>query len=104
MAHKVAFRPAAYRDLEEIDDYIAQDSPARARAFVLRIMAHCMTLADFPEAGPRRDEWRPGLRLLPYGKRVVIAYTIEGSTVQIGRIFYGGRDVETLLRDPGKGA
>lgn len=100
MAHKVEFRPAAYDDLEAIDDYIAQDSPARARAFVLQIMAHCMKLADFPEAGPRRDEWRPGLRLLPFGKRVVIAYRIKDNTVQIGRVFYGGRDVETLLSNP----
>jgi len=94
---RVEFRPAAVADLDNLYSFIARDNPANAIAFVQRIRRRCMEIADFPEAAPLRDDLRPGLRLLAFERRVVIAYTLADSLVCIGRIFYGGRDIEALV-------
>lgn len=94
MALKVVFRPAAAADLDQIDDFIAQDSPQRAIAFVRRIRDRCATLCDMPERGPARTDLGAGVRLLTYEKRVVIAYRIRSDVVEILRIFYAGRDYQ----------
>jgi plasmid stabilization system protein ParE len=42
---------------------------------------------------------RPGVRIVTFERRVVIAYTIRPSgAVEIGRFFYGGRDYEAIIR------
>ncbi len=40
----VLFTPLADTDLEEIGDYIAQDNPARALAFIQEIRAQCLKI------------------------------------------------------------
>ena len=43
---------------------------------------------------------RPGLWIIGFERRVVIAYMIlDTGDVEIGRIFYGGRDCEAIMRD-----
>jgi toxin ParE1/3/4 len=74
--------------------------PERAIGYVRRIRAFCDTLASFPERGQRRDDLRPGLLVIGFERRVVIAYTIlDNGDIEIGRIFYGGRDYEAIMRD-----
>ncbi|MDB5526440.1 MAG: plasmid stabilization protein [Rhizobium sp.] len=46
----------------------------------------------------QRDDIRPGLRILSFERRVIIAFEIQDGTVSIGRIFYGGRNDEKLLK------
>jgi toxin ParE1/3/4 len=89
---KVAFRPRATADLDDIYDFIVRDSPAAAIAFVRRIREHCAKLAYRPELGPRRDDLAAGIRILPFERRTVIIYRIDGDTVRILRVLYGGRD------------
>lgn len=45
-----------------------------------------------PERGPRRDDLAAGIRILPFERRTVIIYRIDGDTVRILRVLYGGRD------------
>ena len=52
----------------------------------------------FPDRGARRDDLRPGLRVLGFERRAVIALQIASDSVTILRIPYGGRDVETSFR------
>ena len=60
------------------------------------------TLAAFPERGTRRDDVRSGLWIIGFERRVVIAYMIlDTGDVEIGRIFYGGRDYEAIMRELG---
>lgn len=99
VAHEVLFHPVAAADLDAIDDYIARDSPANAIAFVRRIRACCEGLATMPERGTRRDDLAPGVRTAGFERRVTIVFRIEGETVLILRILYGGRDVEALVRE-----
>lgn len=103
MAHKLIYRPRAEEDLETIYRFIAQDSPTRAFGFVDKIQQRCDLLRDSPEQGRARPDLRPGLRVIPYGRSVVIAYRITGDTIEILRIFYGGQDYETIMSGDGEG-
>jgi toxin ParE1/3/4 len=61
---------------------------------------YCENLASFPERGRQRDDLRRGLWVIGFERRVVSAYTIlDTGDVEIGRIFYGGRDYEAIMRD-----
>jgi toxin ParE1/3/4 len=99
MAFKLAYRPRAHEDLEAIYRFIAQDSPTRAYNFVERIQRRCELLSDSPQQGRARPDLGPDLRVVPYGRSVVIAYRIVENTVQVLRVLYGGRDYETIMSD-----
>ena len=82
----------------ELYDYIAEHgSPERGLAYVERIETACRGLATFPERGTRRDDIRPGLRVIGLGRRATIAFHVLSETVTIDRILYGGRDLGAAL-------
>ncbi len=88
MAVTVRFRPAAEADLIELYGYIAERSGrARAGDYIDRIEAACLSLADFPERGTRRDDLRPGLRVIGFERRVAT----EGRTAARSRGVKMGR-------------
>jgi toxin ParE1/3/4 len=100
MAYRILFSPGARRQLEAIDDYIAEASTAdTARRFTDAILDYIATLSDFPHRGAPRDDLASGLRTLSFRKRVTIAFAVEPEAVLIIGIFYGGQDFETLLHD-----
>lgn len=96
--HRVTYRPEAIADLDQIFHYIrdASSSVRTARNFVVRIRARCEKIGDVPNGGRQRDDLFPGLRLVPFEHSAVIAYLVEGDTVAITNVFYGGRDYEVL--------
>ena len=99
MAHRVVFRPRAEARLTELGLYIAdQAGPAVALDYLDRIYLACMALAEFPERGRRRDDIVPGLRIMPFERRVTIAYRVLKTWVEIVSIAYGGRDLARELR------
>ncbi len=65
----------------------------RALTYVERIQAACLSLATFPERGTRRDDVRPGLRVIGFERQVAIAFHIGVETVTIDRSLYAGRDL-----------
>jgi toxin ParE1/3/4 len=93
------FRPAAERDLLALYEFIcdARGEATVAIGYVRRIRAFCESIATFPIRGTARDDIRPGLRLMTFERRVVIAFETTPEVVRIGRIFYGGRDYVALL-------
>lgn len=96
---EVVFRPRAEADLFELYRYIAAESgPSVAGGDIDRIEAACLQLEVFPERGSRRDDIRPGLRLLGFERRVTIVFQVTEAEVVIARILYGGRDHEQALR------
>ena len=100
MAFRVRFREAAQTDLINLYTYIAKKSGrTRAGAYIDRIEAACKHLAHFPERGNRRDDIRPGLRVIGFERRVSILFQVDAEGVEIGRILYGGRDLEALAID-----
>jgi toxin ParE1/3/4 len=103
MAHRLVYRPRAAEDLEAIYRFIALDSPTQAFRYIEQIEHRCNLLCDSPEQGRPRPDIRPGLRIVPYGRSVVIAYQVTGDTIEVLRIFYGGQDYETIISDDGEG-
>jgi toxin ParE1/3/4 len=57
----------------------------------------------FPERGRRRDDLRPGLRIIGFDRWVTIAFHVAGDRIIIDRIFYGGRDLTRAFRHPREG-
>jgi toxin ParE1/3/4 len=97
---KVVFSPEAQRDLLTLYDFIAEKSgPNRALAYVTRIEEYCGGFELIGERGARRDDLRPGLRVVGFKGSATIAFHVDADTVTIDRVFYRGRDVERAL-DP----
>jgi toxin ParE1/3/4 len=99
MKRQVVFAPEAQDDLLSLYSYIADlSSPVVAMAYLSRIEDYCLRFDVAAERGTRRDDLRPGLRTVGFERRVTIAFHVEPETVTIDRIFYGGRDVDRILR------
>lgn len=92
---EVVFSPEARADLEYLYDYIAERSgPTRAIAYLERIEAFCRRFDLASERGMRRNDIRPGLRIVGFERRVTIAFHVDEDTVTINRVLYGGRDLD----------
>lgn len=70
----------------------AESSAKTAADYVNSIIEECQSLATHPHRGRRRDDIRPGMRILGFRRRVVIAFSIEDDIVAILGVFYGGQD------------
>ena len=65
MTRRIEFSPEALGDLIDLYDYIAvRDGAERAIGYIDRIEEYCRSLSVFPDRGVRRDDLRPGLRIL----------------------------------------
>lgn len=97
MSRELYYTPAARDDLEEIFWFIAADNPRRARSYIAEIEACCQKLCTSPEIGVSRPDLRPGLRVFPFHRRIIIAYELPEGRLDILRIFSSGRDYETIM-------
>jgi toxin ParE1/3/4 len=97
VARRPIFAPESEHDLIQIYQFIAEHAGlAVAMAYVERIEESCFKLLDFPERGARRDDLRPGLRVVGFERRASIAFHFDAKAVTIDRILYAGRDVSAL--------
>ena len=95
---RVVFAKPAARDLEDIVDYVALDSPTAAEDIYRAIVVASERLGDFPRMGhPGRlpDTRELSVVSLPY----VIVYEVSVDTVTILAVFHGARDLGRALRD-----
>ncbi|KAB1072086.1 type II toxin-antitoxin system RelE/ParE family toxin [Methylobacterium planeticum] len=100
MTSRVRFSPEARDDLLALRRYIAGEAgAAAAAAFTEAIVAYCESFATFPERGRRRDDIRPGLRVIGFRRRATIAFALHGTDVLVLGVLYAGRDIERALRD-----
>jgi toxin ParE1/3/4 len=94
---------AAEADVAEIWEYIAQDDPDAATAFILRLEEQIGTLERFPERCPlvRENELLgTAYRHLVYGNYRTIFKIIE-SRVIIMRVLHGARLLDMgMLEEP----
>jgi len=98
MSYTVVFTPEAEAQLVELYGYIAVEASAEIAArFTDAIVTYCESLSTFPARGNRRDDIRPGLRVIGYRKRVAIAFDVDEDRVNIIGVFYGGQDYESVL-------
>jgi toxin ParE1/3/4 len=95
---RLVIRPQALIDLDEIFDYIADDSLDRAIGFIEKLYAQMEKLAVNPGMGRSREELLPGLRSFPYGSYLIL-YIPLASGVDVVRLLNGARDIEALFSD-----
>jgi toxin ParE1/3/4 len=96
----VFYAPEALQDLIELYDRIAvRAAAAVAVGYVGRIEAFCAGLSFASERGQRRDDIRPGLRIIGFERRVTVAFSVGERSVTILRVFYGGVDWEAKLSE-----
>ncbi len=101
MPHELRFRPKAFADLEDIARAVRRASGSRevARRYVERILTRCRHVATLPLAGRPRDDLAPGLRIVPFERRLVIVYRVlPPETVEITNVFQSARDYAALYR------
>lgn len=99
MTREVLYTPEARQQLTDLYLWIAAQSgfPDRAEEYVSSIFDFCDRLSTHPHIGISRDDLRPGLRTIGFRGRVVIAFAVGHSFVDVLGVFYGGRDYEALL-------
>jgi toxin ParE1/3/4 len=85
----------AEADLEQIGDYIAQDNPGAAAAFIMQIIETCTLLAGSPKIGRDRSNLRPNTRSFPVGRYVVFFQMVPGG-IEVLRVLHGARDIRWL--------
>lgn len=102
MARKVIWTETAWRDLERSANYIAEDSPGYAAAFVLRIRESARSLDDLTLRGrvvPELGE--PDVRELLVGNYRLI-YGVQEKAVYILGLIHGARDLAAFWRIEGR--
>jgi len=96
----VVYAPEAERDLADLYEYLADAaSPAIAIAFLRRARTWLAGFDIASERGTRRDDLRPGLRVIGFERRVTAAFVVSDERVLILRLFYGGQDWGEALRE-----
>jgi plasmid stabilization system protein ParE len=87
---------SAWRDLEEVADYIAKDSSHYAAAFVREAREAARTLANLAERGRAVPEFNdPDIREL-FVRSYRLIYQIAWQTVYIVGFIHGARDLLAL--------
>lgn len=95
---RVVVSPEAQGDFEALYDMIADAAtPIIASRYLDRLETYCARMAFASERGHRRDDIRPGLRIVGFERRITIAFTVSDDAVVILRLFYAGRDWEAEM-------
>lgn len=90
---RVTRRPEAERDILDIWDFIADDSPDEADRWIERLDEKLRLWATQPSIGRVRDELTHGLRSMPFGRYVVFfAPLIDG--IDVVRVLHSARDID----------
>jgi toxin ParE1/3/4 len=103
MTVRILRRRKAAQDAEEIADHIVEDSLVAAVRFLENVESTLKDLATFPGAGSPFESDNPELANLRF-RRVkgfpnhVVFYVEHTNAIEVVRILYGARDLDTELR------
>lgn len=98
---RVVLAPKAAADLDRIALWIAeQGAPLTAMDYVSRIRRFLASLDEFPERGSDFGNVRPGLRIVSFERRLVIAIVVRETQVEVERVFSGGQNWRRALHLP----
>jgi toxin ParE1/3/4 len=86
----------AAQDIEDIWNYIAQESLETADTILDNIQERFPILAKFPLMGREREDIAPHIRSFPVGKYVIF-YRINPGSIEVLRVIYGARDIQSLF-------
>jgi len=95
---KMRWAEESERWLQDIHDYISQDSPEAAQKVVRGIYDRAQILAEFPEIGHvYRIESDGEIRILLYGHYRIAYLLKKDKNVTILGVFHGALDIEKYL-------
>ena len=92
----IVITETAFADLEDIENYISQDSPVIARRFITRIFDKIDQLSEYPQSGKPVPEFNDNtIRELLLNKYRII-YQFNTGQINILRIIHSARllDIE----------
>ncbi len=92
---KPFYTSAAEEDLTDILNYIGEDSPAAAVAWVDKIEAKCLLIATNPSIGELQPHLGERVRASVVG-RYVIFHREANDRIEILRVIPGDRDIARL--------
>ncbi len=95
MKYRIRFHPLVERDLEAVTEWIIDCAGVDVAARKLSEIEEAIeSLADMPHRASRRDGVVPGLRVIPAGRKGVVAFTVDdvARVVLIQTGTYGGVD------------
>ena len=92
---KVVHSPEAKTDLQEIWDYIAQDSVFQADRLLLRFRDKLEYLAKWKTIGRPRPELVKGCRSYPFGK-YCFYFRPTDTGIEVLRILHSARDLDQI--------
>jgi toxin ParE1/3/4 len=95
---RLRLSPLVPGDLEEIAEYIAQDSPRHAARLLRLLRAKMKDIAKQPEIYRLRPELGAEARLAPVGHYVIL-FRIRQNAVRIERVVHGNRDLLPTLEE-----
>lgn len=99
-ARSVAFSESARSDLLDIYDWVSGATGSEtAGQYIGRLERFCMSLDLASKRGSRRDDVRPGLRVVGFERRISIAFEVSDNSVNILRLFRAGRDWKAELSE-----
>lgn len=87
---------AALRDLDEIWDYIARESPGAASRLIERIAERCHLYAKQPLLGAACPQLARDLRQFAVG-RYVTFYEPHDDGILVIRVLHGARDIPSVF-------
>ena len=88
--------PRAARDLRDIQEFIADRSPAAAGRLMTRLTANFRSLAANPFLGRERPDLAPDLRSFPVTGYLIYYYPTD-TGVTIARIAHGSMEARRLF-------
>jgi toxin ParE1/3/4 len=104
--YRVEEKLAVLEDYKAIARHVELWTGDRAMAdrTVDAIRAFIAGLEHFPHRGTKRDDLRHGVRIVAAYRRTAVAIEIDDRrrVVTVLRVFYGGQDYETVMREPGR--
>lgn len=92
MGRKLIISEEAESDLEDIWDYIADDSPQDADSFIDQLFRKCLDITVLDGIGRARDELANGLLSIPH-KKYIIFFIRDDKRISVVRILRASRDI-----------
>ena len=96
-----SFSDDAVRDLDEICEYVARNSPSAASKLFDAIRSRCKLVAGFPNMGKSYERLSPRLRGFVVEDYIVFYYPREDG-INVARVVSGYRDLEPLFSEEGR--
>jgi plasmid stabilization system protein ParE len=97
---RLRLSPCVPGDLEEIAEYIAQDSPRHAARMLRLLRTRMEEIARNPKIYSLRPEIGAEARLATVGNYVIL-FRIRQNTVRIERVVHGNRFLIQMLEETG---